>query len=275
MPTFDVVPTRTRVELGQDHTGRAAFQVRNTSTRGLLAQTLLRPGPATPAEWLTVEGDVTRSYSAGAVVEVDVDVRAPAAAPPGSYPFHVEVIGLDNPDEDLGRSPDVSFLVPRVGFGYVATFAGAVAGGAIGIVVGLLPVVLALLVALAQPTPPASDLGTAIGQIIGRFVLLLLIAALFGLVGVLGGLWLGPVVGSAIALRLRNYEGAATTAGLLAVMQPVWSAVMVFVLVLLFRVIRGSGAQLAVLLALAVLALVVPPWPARWLTLRLRGRRQR
>jgi hypothetical protein len=274
MATFEITPNPARLELDRQRAGRVVFSVRNTSTRGLLAQARVLPGPSTPPEWLALEGETTRSYSAGTSLDLAVDVMAPMEAPPAEHVFHLEVVGVDLPDEDQGRSPDVPFLVARIGGGYVATLLGALAGGGIGVFVGLLPVLLALLIAVNQPTPSASSIGEAIGQILGQIVLLLIIAVVFGLIGVFGGLWVGPVVGAAIGLRLRQYEGLGSTVGFLAAIQPVWSALMIVAVLLLGQVVHSSAAQVVLLLLFAVIALAAPPWPARWLALWLRSRRK-
>lgn len=103
-------PTNT-VDLGPDRRAEALFTVSNISdrpTRGRARVTAQNPAAA---PWLTLEGEAERDFLAGGTEQVTVVIAAPSMAPPGSYVFRLDMVGVDNPDEDFTQGPGVTFDV--------------------------------------------------------------------------------------------------------------------------------------------------------------------
>jgi hypothetical protein len=270
--TFEI-SVKSPVTLDERRTGTAVFTVRNTSVRPLAAVARIRVETGTDPSWVAIAGDARHTYPASAEADVTVTVTVPMTVPAGAYRFHIEVLGEELPEEDQGRSPDEEIRVGALSAGYVVTFVGAAAGGGLGLAIGLLPVLIALIVLINTPLKPTNGgIGEVIGQIIGAAVVLILVAALLIVIGVFVGLWIGPVIGSFIALRLRRQDAVGLTAGLIAVIQPLWSIAMAVVVGQLERINNSPPFQFVLLVVFGIVAVAAPPWPARWLALRLHPR---
>lgn len=239
------------------------FTIRNVSGRPLRCEARPTLFQGAARSWLAIQGEPVRQLADQASDQLEIVVSVPASVPPGSFSFRLDAVGLENPDEYAAIGPTVTFEVgpplgKPAGKGYVLCLAGAVGGGLIGLIVGTLPGSLFLIGALAQHSGSSGNLGEAIGNAIAT----VLVAALLLVLGGIAGLWVGPVVGAWLTLRLRDYNARRATIGLLAVLLPVWGAIVWVGLILLFSHASSNLGWLVVVLGVA-LTLAVPPLAAR------------
>jgi hypothetical protein len=91
-----------------------------------------------------------------------------------------------------------------------------------------------------------------------------LIAVLLIGLGILVGIWLGPVLGVLVALRVRALAYAGWTVGILVVVQPIVIALMTFLFFVIGNTMsKNSGLLIALAAVLAVLIIVLPSLLAR------------
>jgi hypothetical protein len=106
------VPTNS-VRLDQQRHGEAAFTVFNASGRTLRARAQLVAQPPEAKDWITLNGQPQRDFPIAGTVQYSVGIAIPPTAPPGSYNFHLDIIGEETPDEDFAEGPTVTFEVPE------------------------------------------------------------------------------------------------------------------------------------------------------------------
>ena len=109
--SFAITTTATEA-LKADAKGRAqaVFTVTNVKTRPVRGLTSAKALDGTKREWLSVTGDSERDFAAGATAQFAVNFDA-AGAPPGKYPFRLDVASALNPDEDFTEGPTVTVEV--------------------------------------------------------------------------------------------------------------------------------------------------------------------
>lgn len=126
-----------RVDAGKE--GEFSFTVSNALGRPVRARFRALPEGATQASWLSIVGEPERDFTPDATQQITVKVRPPATTAQGTYPFHLLVASVSNPDEEYAEGPSVSVevspAVPPKPFPWwlVALAAGVVviAGGGI------------------------------------------------------------------------------------------------------------------------------------------------
>lgn len=109
---FDITAAANRVQLGPDRKAQTAFTVSNVLERPMRGRLRVVPDDGADPGWFTVAGAETRDFAAGATDQVRVDLVVPAGVAAGSYPFRLDVIAEENPDELSARGQSVHLEVP-------------------------------------------------------------------------------------------------------------------------------------------------------------------
>ncbi len=109
---FAITAASTTVQLSSSRQGEAVFTVSNTSGRQLEGRAQLTPTDPATAGWFKLGGDVERDFSPDETHQYNVQVAVPADAQPGNYTFHLDMVGVENPDEQYTRGPTVRVEVP-------------------------------------------------------------------------------------------------------------------------------------------------------------------
>jgi hypothetical protein len=110
--------TTVRQTLKADAEGQATtvFTVTNSTSRPLRGIVKIRPLGNTQAQWLAIEGETERDFSAGGTHQFTVTFKKPkvpaapdtAPQPAESFPFRVDAVSAINPDEDFTEGPVVT-----------------------------------------------------------------------------------------------------------------------------------------------------------------------
>jgi len=108
---FEITVPSATVQL-TDGRGDASYNVRNLTSRPLHARAASVPTPPALESWLNVD-QPDRNFNSGVVEQVPVHVQLPKGVAPGTYGFRLDVTGVDNPDEEFGHGPGVTFTVSQ------------------------------------------------------------------------------------------------------------------------------------------------------------------
>lgn len=256
---FAITAPSTTVYLAENRMGKMPFTVTNMTDQPLKARAAVVPLDSAPAAWFQVVRGAELTLPPKSSAQVLVQIDPPLGVEASTQLFRVDVTDPANPDAPV-PGPSCEFVVPpsKAKFdpttprGYLATLVGSSIGGALG--------ELAILLSFKLPEKDCGgDLGCAFGDAIGQ-VILLILAFLAGLLL----LWVGSVIGSWLALRVRNYLGSKTTALFLAILMVPWTILMLWLL-------SKITDNLVVLLILApVLLTAVPGVLARGAVLLIR-----
>lgn len=110
---FAITAATNGVRLDANRRGEAAFTVFNASGRPIRARARLVPDDPVATAWLTLEGESERDLAIAGTEQYAVQIAVPRDAPAGSYPFRLDAVGVENPDEDYTAGPTVTFEVPE------------------------------------------------------------------------------------------------------------------------------------------------------------------
>jgi hypothetical protein len=113
--TFVVTTPTTTISLDRQRRAQAVFTVSNLSGRAISGRARIVPANPVAAPWLGIAGHTERDFPIGGTQQFTVEIAPPADAPPGTYIFQLQVVGLDNPDEEITQGPGVTFTVPAPG----------------------------------------------------------------------------------------------------------------------------------------------------------------
>ena len=110
--TFHITPASTFASLDPSGTGKVAFTITNASPKPLRAWPEIKPLGSTQREWLVIEGQAERSFSANEAHVFTVLINVPPGVTPGKYEFKLNVINADKADLDgCTEGPSVQFQV--------------------------------------------------------------------------------------------------------------------------------------------------------------------
>ena len=113
MPGLFVITAATNsLRLNPDRRGETSFTVFNASGRPLRARAQLVPQSQAAGDWLSLVGEVERTFDIAGAHQYTVRVAVPPDAPAGNYPFRLDMTGVENPDEQHVQGPAVTFEVP-------------------------------------------------------------------------------------------------------------------------------------------------------------------
>jgi hypothetical protein len=244
------------VPLDEQRKGETSFTVYNASGRAMRVRVMVTPTAPAAASWLAIDGESEREFPVSGAQQFTVKVAVPADVTTGRYSFRLDALDMANPDDPAVQGPAVAFEVttapipvPAQKKGYLAALVGGAVGELAGLALGFL---LGALVSglLAGTGGNAGSIAWAVLQ----WVVALL----------------GAVLGAGLALRSGNYNYYAETALILAGVVLVWVGLLVGVLLVIGspRILSEGGGPAVLLLCVSgPLALVVPPFAARAITL--------
>lgn len=109
--SFAITAPSNTILLNAKGQGDTTFTVTNTSGRTLRGRARLVPKSPESATWLKLADAPERDFANGATQQFVVQAAVPPGAPPGSYAFSLDMIGLDNPDENYTAGPSTTFEV--------------------------------------------------------------------------------------------------------------------------------------------------------------------
>lgn len=109
---FEITAAANRVQLGANRKAQTAFTVSNVLGRPMRGRVKVVAEEGAEAGWFTVAGPEVRDFAAGATDQVRVDLAVPAGVAEGDYPFRLDVVAEENPDELSARGQSVHLQVP-------------------------------------------------------------------------------------------------------------------------------------------------------------------
>lgn len=268
---FEVEPSPSRLIVDKEGKGRVHFRVRNASDHEVQMQAQIHPEKRAEASWFAVDGQAARTLAKGGAATVVVDVRVPPGTKPGDdYGVALELADASSPSMRPERGPGVTMDVNRPnephGRGFASTLVGAIVGGIVGFLVALVLGGYEIGHGISRGLSSGWTIGHTISHIVASLFLGLVITVL----GALVVPWLGEVLGSGIALRVRRHWGISHTMVVLAILAPIWSILAAIVVIFVFKEIPGRQFLLPLVIWLVTLV-IVPPFIARFVTVA--GRR--
>ena len=101
-PFSITVPTNS-IPLDGNRRGSATFTVFNASGRPMRGRARLAPENPAAQPWLTLAGEPERDFAIAAAEQYTVQINVPPEAPPASYGFRLDMVGVERPDEDYTK----------------------------------------------------------------------------------------------------------------------------------------------------------------------------
>jgi hypothetical protein len=116
MPTRIFAITAASEMLTLDHQGRGeiSFTASNTGPKSMPGRAEIVPLGSTKGDWLSLEGEQERHFATGEAHQFRVKIAAPRGAPTGKYPFRLNIISVENPDDEFTEGPSVSFELKQL-----------------------------------------------------------------------------------------------------------------------------------------------------------------
>jgi hypothetical protein len=139
---FTITTATNTVQLRDARQGETSFTAFNASGRPIRARPRLVPQDSAASAWLSMTQEQERHFAIAEAYQYNVRIVVPPDAPPGSYPFRLDMVGVDNPDEQYTEGPTATFHVaepaPKKSFpwGIAAVAAGGIL--LIGIVLAII-----------------------------------------------------------------------------------------------------------------------------------------
>lgn len=239
---FVITTATNTILLDEARTGEATFTATNKTGHPVRGRASAVALPPTLGDWVGVVGEAERDFPIDGAEQFVLRVVA-TDAPAGTFPVRLDVVSTSNPDDEWGQSAVVAFEIPE----------------------GPPP----------EPPPPPPDRPgykeTLVGSLVGLAVAVVAAIVILGIANIgdinalraIGGLvlifgtWLGPAIGTNLALRRGDFVEPSRTA-LVQVIATVFIGLPI--LVGLFSIEDnlglsiGDALQLKSLVALLVLA---------------------
>src|SRR5882757_4616822 len=114
---FAITSATEGIKADADGKAGVVYTVTNTSSKPMRGIAKARPLGNTQQEWLTVEGETERDFSANGTQQFTVNFLKPpgaaaAGAPaPEKFPFRLDVASATNPDEQFTEGPTITVEV--------------------------------------------------------------------------------------------------------------------------------------------------------------------
>src|SRR5882724_2642068 len=100
MPSpFNITAVTPVVPLTSDREGKASYTVSNVSGAPIRGRANLTPVDQTRMDWLKLDGDIERDFSVNGTQQYTVEIKVPVTAVAGDYTFHLDMVGVQNPDD--------------------------------------------------------------------------------------------------------------------------------------------------------------------------------
>jgi hypothetical protein len=161
---FDITPSTTKVKVSSGKSAEVAFTVSNKTDRPLRARAVATPDGETKASWLSVPDGDERDFGRDETKLITVRVAVPPNTKAGTYPLHIVVSSLSEPDElyAVGQTVPVEVKhVERKFPWWIVILTGGVlviGGGALGLIRALRDD------GQAQPDQPAQQACTGVPE---------------------------------------------------------------------------------------------------------------
>jgi hypothetical protein len=159
--SFTITSPSNTVLLGSTGQGQATFTVSNISGRINRGRARLTPQNPAAAAWITLEGEAERDFEIASTQQYAVTIKVPPKAPPGSYIFRLDMVGMENPDEDYAQGPGVTFQMssaPSKPFPWWIVIAAGV------VLVAAVIIIFLIISGQKVPVPDVSGLSVAAAQ---------------------------------------------------------------------------------------------------------------
>lgn len=109
---FTITAAATSLALDPSRRGQVVLSVANSSGRALRGRARVVPLNAAAAPWLSILGEAERSFAVAEVHQFTVAAAVPPDAPAGGYPFRLDLVAEDRPNEDFSQGPSIALDVP-------------------------------------------------------------------------------------------------------------------------------------------------------------------
>jgi hypothetical protein len=109
---FNITAAANSLRLDSKLQAQTSFTVYNNSGRIMRGRARIAPQDPATEKWLTLAGEAEKDFPIAGTQQYNVQIAVPAGSPPGSYPFRLDVVGTENPDEEFSQGPTVTFEVP-------------------------------------------------------------------------------------------------------------------------------------------------------------------
>src|SRR4051794_37351857 len=109
---FAITAAANLIHLDEKRQASTSFTVLNSSGRQLRGRARLTAQTPAAQSWLTLVGEAERDFAIAGTQQYSVQIAVPPTAPAGSQAFRLDVVGVENPDEQLSEGPLVQVEVP-------------------------------------------------------------------------------------------------------------------------------------------------------------------
>ena len=110
---FTITTATNSIWLDANRRGDTSFTVFNARGRPIRGRARLVPENPAAEDWLRLEGAAERDFGMAEAHQFMARITVPADASAGSYPFRLDMVGVENPDELYTQGPTVAFQVPE------------------------------------------------------------------------------------------------------------------------------------------------------------------
>jgi hypothetical protein len=108
---FAITAATNTIRLNDTRQAQATFTVFNNSGRAMRGRARIVVQNPASEKWVTLVGDAQKDFPVAGTDQYNVQISVPPGSPPGSYPFRLDVVGTENPDEQYSKGPSVTFEV--------------------------------------------------------------------------------------------------------------------------------------------------------------------
>ncbi|MDQ5826289.1 MAG: hypothetical protein M3441_19010 [Chloroflexota bacterium] len=109
---FSITAATNTIRLDDTSQAQTTFTVFNNSGRAMRGRARIVAENLTSETWITLVGDAEKDFPIAGTHQYNVNIVVAPGSPPGSYPFRLDVVGTENPDEEFSQGPSVTFEVP-------------------------------------------------------------------------------------------------------------------------------------------------------------------
>ena len=112
MTTFAITATSSSVRLDEKRHGETTYAVFNATGAPIRGRAELKADNPAAQGWLSLGGDAQRDFPTAGASSYTVQINVPDDAPQGSYSFHLDMVGVERPEEYFTSGQVVTFVVP-------------------------------------------------------------------------------------------------------------------------------------------------------------------
>ena len=108
--TFVVMASSETAMVDEKGEAQVSFSISNSNKKGGTPRIRIQPkaDALTKIEWLSLVGESEQNLDPEQPIQVDVRVKIPESSPQGRYEFYLQIVGVENPDQLLAKSPSVA-----------------------------------------------------------------------------------------------------------------------------------------------------------------------